>query len=81
LILRPAVFGGHVLTLGVTGLLQALAKCTQKLGDCVTGDLGSRNPITGIAVFCARTEGEKAEEVRPPMSAMNSRRLIITSRM
>jgi hypothetical protein len=33
LILRPAVFDSHVLTLGVTGFLQAVTKCAQKLWD------------------------------------------------
>src|SRR5262245_4468531 len=35
LILCPTVFDGHVLTLGMAGLLQALPKCLQKLWDQV----------------------------------------------
>src|SRR5215831_4111744 len=45
-----------------------------------SGHLGSRNPITGIVVFCARAEGGKGKAT-PPRRVMNSRRLIITSRM
>jgi hypothetical protein len=41
------------------------------------GDLRSRNPITGIAGCCARAASGQA--AAPPMSLMNSRRLLIRS--
>ena len=53
LILGPAVYDRHVLALDIAGLLQALAKCAQTVRD-VSGDVASRNPITGIAGCCAR---------------------------
>ena len=41
---------------------------------CVSGDVGSRNPITGIAGCCARAASGHAAAA-PPSSVMNSRRL------
>jgi hypothetical protein len=74
LVLRPAVFDRHVLTLDVAGLLEALAKCAQQgsRGIASSDDLGSRNPITGIAGCCARAASCHAAP--PPRSVMNSRR-------
>ena len=50
----PAVFDRHVLALDIAGLLQALAECAQTVAQLVSGDVGLRNPITGIAGCCAR---------------------------
>ena len=74
LILGPAVFDRHVLALDIAGVLQALAKCAQTVRDG-SGDVGSRNPITGIAGCCARAASGHAAAA-PPSSVMNSRRFI-----
>ena len=45
----------------------------------VSGDLGLRNPITGIAGCCARAASGHAAAA-PPSSVMNSRRFIRSPR-
>ena len=64
LVLRPAVFDRYILTLDVAGSPQPMVKCAQRgPRDSVVDDLGSRNPITGIASGCARA-AERARRSR-----------------
>jgi hypothetical protein len=55
-----AKFERNVLAFDVSGLLEALAKSAQILREG-SGDVGCRNPITGIAACCAlATSGHAA---------------------
>ena len=49
--------------------------CLVGMEACVGEELGSRNPITGIAVRCARAASGHAAAA-PPSSLMSSRRLM-----
>jgi hypothetical protein len=74
LTLRPAIFDRYVLALDIAQILEPLAKPAHPV-RIASGDLGSRNPITGIAGCCALAASGHAAAA-PPISVMNSRRLI-----
>ena len=74
LALQPVVLDRHVLALDVAGFAEAFAE----RGHIARGGIGRAvwtNPITGIAGCCARAASGHATAA-PPISAMNSRRLI-----
>src|SRR5262249_6931752 len=71
--LGRAKFDRDVLSLDITGLLQALAECGHEGGVALLSEALLRNPITGIADCCARAARGQAATA-PPSSVMRSRR-------
>src|SRR5262245_19351727 len=73
----PAVLDRGIAAFGETGFVEPLRNAAARLA-LVSGELSMRNPITGVAVFCARAASGHAPAA-PPSSDMNTRRLIIRS--
>jgi hypothetical protein len=67
----PPVFDRHVLALDIACVLQALAKSAHTF-TIASGDWMLRNPITGVALCCARAASGHA--AAPPSEAKNFRR-------
>src|SRR5262249_53234978 len=76
LALRPAVFDHDVLALDIAGVFETLARNWS--ASIVSGDLGSRNPITGIAGCCARAASGHAAPA-PRMTVTIGRRKLLAA--
>src|SRR5215831_118740 len=70
-LLGPAVVDRYILALDIAGFFEALAKSAQPLG-MVSGDLISRNPMTGGVSCCVYAASGHAAAA-PPTSVMKSR--------
>jgi hypothetical protein len=77
LILRPAILERHILSLDVASILQACRIAATRKASGFDDPL-PRNPTTGIVGCCAHAADGHA--AAPPISVMNSRRLIRSSR-
>ena len=75
IVLAPRIFDRDVLVLDEADILQALEKPGESFEKESGDDLGSRNPITGMAGRCARAASGHAAAA-PPSSLISSRRLM-----
>jgi hypothetical protein len=74
LIVGVAGFDHHVLTFGEPSRCQTLTEAGA-MGVDTASDVLRRNPITGFVGCCARTASAQVAAA-PPISVMNSRRLM-----